>query len=108
MLGWKSVRFYSSDSREALENWQNTLHEVSMKKCVRITNYSLCWVDSEVHELPTYEWIPNPYTFLGESESRVPEHQWLLALDVAMKATLARWWVAHKKILQFGSNVEVC
>ena len=36
-LGWQSVSSASYDSDDALENWQNRLHEVSFKKCGLIT-----------------------------------------------------------------------
>ena len=36
-LGWCSTSFTSSDSNDALENWQNRLHEVSFRKCGLIT-----------------------------------------------------------------------
>ena len=32
-LGWKSLISTSSDSNDALENWKNKLHEVSIQKC---------------------------------------------------------------------------
>ena len=34
-LSRRSVSSFTSDSDEALENWQNRLHEVSMRRCVR-------------------------------------------------------------------------
>ena len=36
-LSWKSASSCTSDSGEALENWKNQLHEVSMRRCARIT-----------------------------------------------------------------------
>ena len=36
-LSWKCESSCTLDSREALENWKNLLHEVSSRKCVRIT-----------------------------------------------------------------------
>jgi hypothetical protein len=35
--------------------------------------------------------------FIQEFELQVPEQQRILALDVALKSILARWWAAHKK-----------
>ena len=32
-LGWRSASSTFSDSNDALENWQNCMHEVSFKKC---------------------------------------------------------------------------
>ena len=38
-LRWKSASSCTSDSREALENWKNWLHEVSMRRCTRIMRF---------------------------------------------------------------------
>ena len=54
-------------------------------------------MENEMHELPTYEGLPNLVTFLNEFEGLVMESQRLSALDHALKATPARWWGAHKK-----------
>ena len=53
-LSWKCVSSCTFDSGEALENWQNRLHEVSMRRCARVTS-SVQWVETESRELPTYE-----------------------------------------------------
>ena len=36
-LSWKCVSSYTSYSGEDLENWKNRLHEVSMRRCERVT-----------------------------------------------------------------------
>ena len=36
-LSWRSTSSCTSDSGEALENWKNRLHEVSMRRCARVT-----------------------------------------------------------------------
>ena len=53
-LGWHSASSTTSDSDDALENWQNRLHEVSFRKC-RLITQSLQWVTTETVELPIYE-----------------------------------------------------
>lgn len=40
-LSWRSVISCASDPDEGLENWQNRLHEVSMRRCAHLTK-SLC------------------------------------------------------------------
>ena len=37
-IGWRSASSGSSNSNDALENWQNRLHEVSFRKCGLITS----------------------------------------------------------------------
>ena len=53
-LSWKCVSSCTSNSGEALENWKNRLHEVSMRRCARVTR-SVRRVETESRELPTYE-----------------------------------------------------
>ena len=53
-LSWKCVSSCTSDLGEALENWKNRLHEVSMRRCARVTS-SMRRVETESRELPTYE-----------------------------------------------------
>ena len=52
---------------------------------------SVQWVGTEVCDLPTYEGLPNLESFLTKFEEKQYEPQWLLALDVALKDTPARW-----------------
>ena len=69
-LSWRSASSCTSDSREALENWKNRLHEVSMRTCARITKY-VRQVETQSRELPTYEGLPNIGNFLSEFEGMV-------------------------------------
>ena len=46
-LSWKSAISCTSDSGEALENWQNMLNEVSMRRCTRVTR-SMRRVENEL------------------------------------------------------------
>ena len=73
-MSWKSVSSCTSDSGEELENWQNKMHEVSMRICARITQ-SVRRVGAEGSELPTYEGLPNLASFLVEFEAKFTELQ---------------------------------
>ena len=57
-LSWRSVSSCTSHSGEALENWQNKLHDVSMYRCMRATRV-VQRVGAEARALPTYEQLPN-------------------------------------------------
>ena len=89
-LGWCSASSVSSDSNDALENWQNRLHEVSFRKYGLITQ-SLRRVASEIVEFPIYEGMLGLSKFLREFEEKVFEPQRILALDIALNSTLDRW-----------------
>ena len=97
-IGWRSDSIASSDSKDALENWKNRLHEVSFRKCGLITQ-SLHRVGIEIVELSIYEGLPALSEFLREFEEKVFEPQRVLALYVALKATLSRWWAMHKQMI---------
>jgi hypothetical protein len=43
-----------------------------------------------------YDGLTDVAYFLREIELQISYQQILLALDVALKATPARWWVSHK------------
>ena len=62
-LSWCSVSSCTSDSGDALENWQKRLHDVSMHRCARITR-SIRRVGAEASALPTYEGFPTLASFL--------------------------------------------
>ena len=55
----------SSDFNDSLENSQNHMHEVSLRKCVLTTN-SLCHVATETIDLPIYEGLLELTEFLLE------------------------------------------
>ena len=69
-LSWKSASSCTSDSGKDLENWKNILHEVSMRRYAIVTRF-VRRVENELHELPTYEGLPNLAAFLNEFEGLV-------------------------------------
>ena len=74
------------------------LHEVSFRKCGLITQ-SLRHVVIETIELPIYEGLSGLSELFQEFKEKFFEPQRILALDVALKATPARWWVTHKQMI---------
>ena len=68
-LGWHSASSAFSDSDDALENWQNRLHEVSLRKCGLITQ-SLRRVATETVEFPIYEGLSGLSKFFQEFEGK--------------------------------------
>jgi hypothetical protein len=89
----------ASDSDIGLEKWQQRLHEVSTRRCVRI-ECGLRWVDIEVREPPTFHGLNDLEEFLINYEECFLENHRLLALDIALKETPARWWGVHKETIQ--------
>lgn len=64
------------------------------------------WIGTEVCELPHFDGLTDVTTFFIEFEVIVVEKQRLLALDISMKATLARWWATHKTHIQEWSQCK--
>jgi hypothetical protein len=46
-----------------------------------------------------FPWLKDLETFLTQYKDVVLDNQRLLSLDLALKATPARWWGAHKKTI---------
>jgi hypothetical protein len=64
-LSWQSESEFSSDSEEALENWQNMMYEVFTQQCARLTR-AVRWIGTEVSNLPTFYGLNHLETFLVE------------------------------------------
>jgi hypothetical protein len=70
-LIWRSESACLSNSEEALENWQNIMYEVSTWRCARFTK-AVCWIGTQVSNIPTFDCLNNLETFLLEFEGIVP------------------------------------
>jgi hypothetical protein len=67
-LSWRSKIPCSSDSEEALENWQNIMYEVSTRNCAILTR-AVHWIGTKVGNLPTFDGLDHLETFLDEFEN---------------------------------------
>jgi hypothetical protein len=98
VLSWRSITSCTTDSNTLLENWQQRLHKVSMRRCARI-DQEIRWIGIEIKEPPSFHRLNDLVTFLTQYEDEVLENHRLLALDLSLKATPAIWWGAHKEII---------
>lgn len=96
------ISSYLSDFDEALEKWQHRLYEVSTRKCVRITRY-VQRIGFEGCEPLRFDGFREIEDFI---EAKVPREVRIQALDIALKATSARWWGTHKAHLQIWYLVK--
>jgi hypothetical protein len=69
-----------------------------MRICARIDR-TVRWVRIEIRDPPSFHGLNDLEIFLTQYEDEVLENQRLLALDLALKATPARWWGAHKETI---------
>jgi hypothetical protein len=95
VLIWWSITSCTIDSDIRLENWQQRLHEVSMRRCARI-DHAVRWIGIEIGEPPSFHGLNHLENFLTQYEDEVLGNQRLLAMDLSLKATPARCWGAHK------------
>jgi hypothetical protein len=76
---------------------------VSTRRCAHI-NRSLHWIGTELCDPPRYDGLTDISMFVKEFELQVPKQQRLLALDVVLKETPARWWDAHREGIKYWSQ----
>jgi hypothetical protein len=57
----------------------------------------LRWIGTKLCDPPKYDGLNDISSFEKAFELQELEQQRLLALDVVLKATPARWWDAHQK-----------
>jgi hypothetical protein len=70
VLSWRIVS--TLESKEGLEHWKHILHEVSTRRCARITHL-VCWIGTEVRDAPMFDGLTDVNTFLKEFEFHIPE-----------------------------------
>jgi hypothetical protein len=99
LISWRSVTSCALDSDTGLENWQWRLHEVSTRRCARI-DHTVRWVGTEIREPPSFHGVNELEELLTRYKDEVLENQRLLALDITLKITPARWWGAHKETVK--------
>jgi hypothetical protein len=71
------------------------MYGLSTRRCARLTK-EVCWIDTTVSKLPTYDGLNPLETFLSYFEESVPMKQRLLEMDEALKAIPTIWWGTHK------------
>lgn len=102
-LSWENMISWDGDSEQALEDWQNHMHEVSTIRCAYITK-SLRWIGTEVCNVLSFDASNDLEEFMFAYQVTVQDQDQLRALDVALKATLARWWATHKDHIENWSQ----
>jgi hypothetical protein len=88
VLIWRSINSNMSYSDTGVEKWQQRLHEVSTRRCARVTS-TVRWVGTEVRQFPTFTEEDNLEKFLTYFESKVLDSQRLLVLDISLRDTPA-------------------
>ena len=58
---------------------------------------SLRWISANVRDIPSFDGLEDVNEFLQQFEQEIPHEQRMEAIDLAVKATPARWWHAHKE-----------
>ena len=58
---------------------------------------SLRWIGADIIDIPSFHGLADVNDFLQQFEQEIPQEQRMTAIDLAVKATPARWWHAHKE-----------
>jgi hypothetical protein len=95
MLSWRSVISCDSESDTKLKNWQQRLHELSTRRCARMT-CMLRWVGTEVREPPNLYGLNDLEYIFMKYEVEVMENQRLPTLYISLKDTPTIWCGTHK------------
>jgi predicted 2-oxoglutarate/Fe(II)-dependent dioxygenase YbiX len=74
------------------------LHEVSTRRCARI-DHTVRWVGTKIREPPKFHGLNELEEFIKKYEEEVLGNQRILALDIALKETPARWWGVDNEII---------
>ena len=70
-ISWQCDSSCASDSDIGLENWQNRLYEVSMRRCAFMSK-SLRWIGTYITEIPSYQGLTDIQEFLEQFEQQIP------------------------------------
>ena len=95
-ISWRCDNSCALVSDVGLENWKNRLYEVSARRCAYLTK-SLRWIGAEIKDIPSFDGLVDVNDFLYQFEQEIPHEQRMLAIDLAVRATPAIWWHAHKQ-----------
>lgn len=66
-ISWERESSCTSDSDEETERWQNRLHDITMLNCNMMVK-SLCFVTTELRDLPMYDGLIAVDEFLHKFE----------------------------------------
>ena len=66
------------------------------------------WIGSEVWEPPRFDGLRDVQGFIEEFEEQIPTKQRIKVLDIALKATPARWWATHKETIKPWEKLKQC
>jgi hypothetical protein len=67
--------------------------------CADKSIFSLDW--NEAIDPPRYDGINDIGIFIKSFELQVPKQHMILGLDVVLKATPTRWWLAQRKGIKY-------
>jgi hypothetical protein len=65
IFSWWIITSCETYLDSGLENWQQRLHEVSMRRCARIDR-GVIWVGTEIREPPSFHGLNELETFLAQ------------------------------------------
>jgi hypothetical protein len=64
----------------------------------------LHWIGTKLCDIPKYDGLTDISLFVKEFELHVLEQKRMLSIDVVLKVTPTRWWVAHREEIKDWSQ----
>ena len=58
---------------------------------------SLRWIGTEIKDTPLFDGLVDVNDFLEWFEQEIPQEQRMSVIELAVRATPARWWQAHRE-----------
>ena len=68
---------------------------------------SLRWIGTEVKDISSFDGLADVNYFLYQFEQQVPHEQRIATMDIAVQATPARWWYAHKETITSWDDLKI-
>ena len=68
---------------------------------------SLRWIGAEITEIPTFHGLTDLQDFFIQFEQQIPHEERIAAMDLAVRATPARWWYAHKENIASWDDIKI-
>ena len=68
---------------------------------------SLRWIGAEIIDILSFHGLAHVNDFLQQFEQEIPQEQRMTTIDLAVKATPARWWHAHKEHIASWDDLKI-
>jgi hypothetical protein len=104
-VSWSNIHSFENDLKDSMHEWKNWRYDISSPRCLAII-YVL-QIGAELCIPLVYDGLSNLEDFINNMKSTILENWRIPTLDMALRATLARWWATHKEDISTRDKVQV-